>query len=104
VKVFEIVVASILALLGVRSLLYWIRRPFESRSTRDQILYGLWIFSRAGLWFAVAGIFAISAAIPYEGRAFLDEWNRSYRWYILVPIGCAALQAVTSFALGRSTD
>ncbi len=103
-KVFEVVMASILALFGVRSLVYWIRRPFESKSAWDQTLYALWILSRAGLWFALAGIFAISAAIPFEGRAFLDEWNRSYRWYVLVPIGCAALQAITSYALGRSRE
>ena len=48
--------------------------------------------------------FAISASIHFEGRAFVDEWNRSYRWYVLVPIGCAVLQAITSYALGRSRD
>ena len=100
-KVFEIVVASILALFGVRSLVHWIRRPIESASVRDKLLFSLWILGRAGMWFAVAGIFAISASIQRQGRAFSDEWS-NYRWYILVPLVLAALQAVTGYALGRS--
>jgi hypothetical protein len=63
-------------------------------------LYSLWVLSRAGLWFAVAGIFAISASIAVQGRAFLDQWS-GYRWYILVPLALAAIQALTSHALGR---
>jgi hypothetical protein len=100
VKVFEIVAASIFALLGVRSAVHWIRRPIDSPSLRDHVLYSLWILGRAGLWFAVAGIFAISASIEHEGRAFSDEWS-NFRWYILVPLVLAALQAITGYALGR---
>ena len=99
-RVFEYAVAGVLALLGVRSLVHWLRRPFESPAFRDQLLYGLWVFTRAALWFAVAGIFAISASITVQGRAFLDEWSR-YRWYILVPLVLAAIQALTSHTLGR---
>ena len=99
-RIFEWTVAGLFAALGLRSLAHWLRRPFESRALSDQLLYGLWILSRAGLWFAVAGIFAISASINYRGGAFLDQW-KDYRWYILVPLAFAAIQAITSQALGR---
>jgi hypothetical protein len=95
------VVAIVLALFGVRSLVVWGRRPLRSRTLSHHMLYAVWILCRAGLWFAVAGIFAISAAIDQQGRAFLDEWSR-YNWYILVPLGLAAIGTLAGFALGRS--
>jgi hypothetical protein len=101
VKAFEVTMASVLALLGLRSLLYWIRRPLDSRSLRDHLLYAAWMTGRVGLWFAVAGIFAISALIGREGRAFSDEFQR-YRWYFFVPLGLAIVQLVTSLVLARS--
>ena len=102
-RVLEFVLASVLALMGLRSLVHWARRPLESGSLRDHVVFALWALSRAGLWFAVAGIFAISASIHYRGRAFLDAWSR-YRWYIMVPLACAVVQAFTSYALGKSSD
>lgn len=98
-RVFEYVLAGVFFALGVRSLVHWLRRPFESRRPRDVTLYALWIFSRAGLWFAVSGVFVISASITETGRAFRDEWSR-YSWYILVPLGLAAVQAITAYLLG----
>jgi hypothetical protein len=98
---FEIAMAAVLGLLGLRSLVYWMRRPLDSPSVRDHLLYAMWLTGRVGLWFAVAGIFAISAAIGRQGRAFTDEFQ-SYRWYILVPLGLAVMQFVAAFVLGRS--
>jgi hypothetical protein len=103
VRAFELVAAALLALLGLRSLVVWARRPLVSPSLRDHALYALWILGRAGLWFAVGGVFLISALIHEKGRAFVDRWN-GYRWYILVPLGCAAIQALAGYALGRSRD
>lgn len=102
-RAFEIAVAALLALLGVRSLVVWARRPFASRALGDHVLYALWVLGRAGLWFAIAGVFAISASIHVQGRAFVDQWN-DYRWYFMVPLGCAVIQAVSGYALGRSRD
>ncbi|MFN2544260.1 MAG: hypothetical protein ABR600_06785 [Actinomycetota bacterium] len=102
-RVFELAVAAVFGLLGIRSLVVWGRRPLDSRALGDHVLYALWILARAGLWFAVAGVFVISATIHERGRAFVDEWN-GYRWYILVPLSLAVVQALTSHALGRSRD
>ena len=100
-RVFEIAAAAILGLLGIRSLVYWIRRPLSSRSLRDQVLYSAWVTGRVGLWLAVAGVFAISASIHSQGRAFLDEFHR-YRWYFYVPLTMAVIQLVTALLLSRS--
>ena len=100
-RAFEIGAAALLCLLGVRSLVYWIRRPLASRSLRDQLLYALWVTGRVGLWLAVAGVFAISASIHREGRAFLDEFHR-YRWYFYVPLTLAVIQLVAGMLLARS--
>jgi hypothetical protein len=93
--------ASVLGLLGVRSLLYWIRRPLASGLLRDHLVYAMWMTGRVGLWFAVAGIFAMSAAIGRAGQAFADEFHR-YRWYFFVPLGLAVMQLVAALVLGRS--
>jgi hypothetical protein len=98
--VFEWAAAALLLLLGLRSLVYWARRPLASRSVRDQILYALWLTGRIGLWFAVAGVFVISALIGGGGRGFADEFQR-FRWYIFVPLGLALIQLVAGLALGR---
>src|ERR1700726_1738970 len=100
-RIFELVMASAFGVMGLRSLVVWGRPPFDSRAVGDHVVYVLWILGRAGLWFSIGGIFLISATIHVQGRAFLDEWNR-HRWYIMVPLGCAVLQAITSYALGRS--
>ena len=105
--VVEWTLAGVFAALGMRSLIYWLRRPLATRSFREHLLYALWVTGRAGMWFAVAGVFVISASITAEergglkGRAFLDEFGR-YRWYILVPLALSMMQLVAGIALGRS--
>jgi hypothetical protein len=103
VRIFEFAVAAVFGVLGLRSLVVWGRRPFESRAVGDHVVYVLWILARAGLWFAIGGIFLISATIHVQGRAFLDEWQR-YRWYLLVPLACAVVQAAAGYILGRAKD
>ena len=102
-RVFEITAAAILGLLGIRSLVYWIRRPLFSRSVKEQVLYSAWVTGRVGLWFAVAGVFAISASIQVQGRPFLAEFHR-YRWYFYVPLMMAVVQLVAALLLSRSRD
>jgi len=102
VTVFELTLAGLFALLGVRSLVYWAKRPLDSRSVRDHLVYSLWLTGRVGLWFAVAGIFAISASISADDDVgFITKWDR-YRWFILVPLGLAAIQVIAAQWLRRS--
>jgi len=103
VRGLELAVGVALVGLGVRSLWYWARRPFEGTDVTDHVLYALYVTARVGLWFAFAGLFLLSASIPYEGRAFLDEFER-YRWFLIVPIGLAALQLGAGWFLGRRGD
>jgi hypothetical protein len=102
-RTFELAVASVLGLLGVRSLVVWARRPLQSRSLKDHALYALWVTGRVGLWFAIAGVFLISASIDERGKAFTEEWSR-YAWYASVPFALAAIQLMAGYLLGRSPD
>jgi hypothetical protein len=109
VRTFEIVVAVALGLLGVRSLVHWIRRPFDSTDPRDHLLYAGFVMGRVGFWWSLAGLFAISATLRdpngtgayLRGQAFTDLFHDRYWWYPLVVIGCLVLQLVTGFFLGR---
>jgi hypothetical protein len=53
-----------------------------------------------GLWFAVAGLFAIYASVDLRGRAWVDEVE-PYRWYLIVPLVLAAMQLLAGWFLGR---
>lgn len=99
-RVVEIGLAVTFALVGVRSLWTWGRRRFEGTDVTDHLLYALFVTGRVGLWFSFAGLFALSASIRARGRAALDELER-YRWYLLVPLGLTAVQALASWFLGR---
>jgi hypothetical protein len=100
VRIVELTVAAVFALLGVRSLAHWLRRPMESEHRRDHVLYALFVLSRAGLWFALSGLFLLYATVETRGRAFVDE-VAGYRWYFVVLLVPAALQLVSGFLLGR---
>jgi hypothetical protein len=96
----EVSVAVVFGLLGVRSLVYWLRRPMDPGVRRDQVLYALFVASRAGLWFALMGLFLLFAGVESEGRAFIEDAGR-FTWYYLVLAVPAALQFVSGFLLGR---
>ena len=100
-SVVEVVVACVCGLLGVRSLIHWLRRPLEVGSRRDHLLFALFVASRAGIWFALMGLFLLYATLDTQGRAFTDEAAR-FNWYFIVLAVPAALQFVTSFLLGRA--
>ena len=99
-KFVEVALVATFALLGVRSLVYWLRRPFASTDLIDQLLFSLYLTGRIGMWFALAGFFAIVASIGTSGRPFRDEFAR-FGWYIVVFLTLAALQFVAGFILGR---
>ena len=107
----ELAIAVVLAALGVRSLVYWARRPFVSRDARDHVLYGLYVMGRAGLWFAFAAMFVLFASagtvdpvtgeqLHAPGQAFVDAVDE-YRWFVFVPVVLAAAQFVAGYVLGR---
>jgi hypothetical protein len=99
----EVALAAVFAALGVRSLVHWLRRPMASDARRDHLLFALFVVSRAGLWFALAGLFLIYAGLSTRGRALLDDVAR-LRWYLVVLLVPAALQFVTGFLLARGRD
>jgi hypothetical protein len=100
VNVVEFMVAAVFALLGIRSVVHWLRRPIELEARRDHVLYALFVVSRAGLWFALMGLFLLYGSVETQGRAFSDDAAR-FNWYFIVLAVPVALQFVTSFLLGR---
>jgi len=100
VKAFEIAMVVVCGALGVRSLVHWTRRPFDSRDVRDHVLFAVFVTGRAGLWFAVAGLFLLFASTSTQGRAFIDD-ARAYDWFFLVFIALSAMQFVAGYFLGR---
>ena len=99
-KVFEIAALTVFGALGVRSLVHWARRPFDSRDPRDHLLFAMFVTGRVGLWFALAGLFLLYALTSTQGRAFVDEVKR-YDWFVMVFMGLAALQFLGGYFLGR---
>ena len=89
----ELVIGGLLAALGIRSLVRWMKTEFEAESLADQALYLLHTAARGGLWFGFAGFFI--------GLALIDETARFVRWYLFVPIGLAGVQLMTAVFLGR---
>jgi hypothetical protein len=99
-KVVELALVALFGALGIRSLVYWIRRPFESRDARDHLLFAMFVTGRAGLWLAVAGIFALYASTNTQGRAFTDD-VRQYDWYVMVFVVLGVVQLIGGYFLGR---
>ncbi len=99
-RIAELAVAALFVVLGLRSVVYCLRRPMESDARRDHVLYALFVVSRAGLWFALSGLFLLYSSLGTQGRAFVDD-VAELRWYFFVLALPAALQFVSGFLLGR---
>ena len=99
-NVVEVVVAAVFGLLGVRSAIYWLRRPLDSDVRRDHVLYAVFVASRVCLWFALTGLFLLFASVETQGRAFIDDAAR-FNWYYIVLAVPAGLQFISGFLLGR---
>jgi hypothetical protein len=95
----EWIAVAILTLLGIRSLVHWLRTPLVSDDRRELLLFAAFVTCRVGLWLAVAGLFALYATIDAEGRAFLDEAG-DLRWYVVVLGVLAGGQFLAGFLLG----
>lgn len=94
-KAFDAVVAGLLALGGVRSLVYWLRRPYHPATFRERMLYVLNLTCRAGFWFALAAFFLAWAVV--------DE-PQTVGGFIVLPIALAGGQLLTGFLISREDD
>jgi len=92
-----------LGLLGLRSLVHWLRTPFAGEDALDHTLFALFVIGRVGVWWSLAGLVAIDTAISgrLQGRALTDEIRTRFWWYPVIVIACTALQFVAGVALGR---
>jgi len=99
-KILEAALSLVFFLLGIRSLVHWLRRPFDSADVIDHVLFALFVTGRVGLWLALSGIFGLYAMTATEGRAFVDD-VRAYDWLLVVFLLLAATQLLAGFFLGR---
>lgn len=105
---FEFAVALVLTAFGVRSAVYWARRPFESTAIRDQLLYAVYLTGRVGMWFAFAGLFYLFAFVgesdpepnPITGELVVEHPSK-YTWYIIVFAVLGAMQLLAGWFLGH---
>jgi len=104
----EAVVALVCACLGVRSLVYWLRRPLDSTDPRDHLLLALFVLTRVGAWFLVAAWFWISATVSdpvtgevLQGRAALDALRDGFLWVPAVFVAALAVNLLAGWFLGR---
>jgi hypothetical protein len=88
----EVAIGVLLLLLGMRSLVKWMRTEFAAESARDRILYAMHVAARVGLWFGFAAFFF--------GLALVDEPS-GFTWFLAVPLALAGMQLITGVALGQ---
>ncbi len=99
-KVFEIAIVVVFGVFGIRSLVHWARRPFDSGDPSDHLLFAMFVTGRVGLWFALSGLFLLYALTNTQGRAFVDDVKK-YDWFVMVFVSLAALQFLGGYFLGR---
>lgn len=105
---FEFGVALLLTGFGVRSVVYWVRRPFESTAIRDQLLYAVYLTGRVGMWFAFAGLFSLFAFVgasdpepdQITGELVVEHPSK-YAWYVIVFAVLGAMQLLAGWFLGH---
>ena len=100
-RAFELAAALVFGALGVRSIVYWTRRPFEGTDVGDHVLFALFVTGRAGMWLGVGGIFLVYAhSTDEEGKLHLTSVGQ-FRWYLLVFAFLLVVQLLAGYFLGK---
>ena len=97
-RVFEWGLVVLLSIGGVRSLVVWARRPFDSPAVADQFLYAVFRAARVASWFAFAGLFLFYAT---EDELGIVAQSQRLRWYFFLIVVLGAAQFLTSQLLAR---
>ena len=105
-KTAEAIVAAVFAAIGVRSLVYWLRRPFETADLREHLLFAAYLTGRIGLWFSLAGLFLLLSVdtgtrFARGSGAEFAEYASRYGWYVMVFAALSSMQLVAGYFLGR---
>lgn len=94
----ELAAACLFAFLGIRSIVHWLRQPIELEGRRDLVLFALFVVSRAGMWFALMGLFLLFGSVGTQGRAFTDD-AAEFNWYAVILFVPIALHFVVAYFL-----
>ncbi len=101
--------AGALIAMAIRSLVHWIRRPFDSSDPRDHLLFAAFVVGRVGMWLSLAGSLYLSATLKdpngsgayLQGRAFADYFRDRFWWYPLTFLIFLVMQFVAGLFLGH---
>ena len=108
-RIAELAVAGGFLAMGIRSFVYWIRRPFESVDPRDHLLFASFVVGRVGTWLSLGAILWLSATLKdpngsgayLQGRAFTDYFYDRYWWCPIIVAVFAAMQVLAGWFLGH---
>jgi hypothetical protein len=95
VTVPEAVIAAGCGVMGVRSLVRSLRRPFEPIDTRDRLQFALFVTASAGWWITL-GFFFLAYGLVEEPQ--------DLRWFLLVPIALGGVQLLSGLGLSHAED
>jgi hypothetical protein len=93
VRVFELVLAGVLILVGLGSASRSLRETSGEGTGRERFLVAVQDSARAGFWLSAGGVFL--------GYALLGDPS-GFRWAVMIPIGMAGLRLVAAYLLARS--
>ncbi len=79
--------------MGIATAARSLREPVGADTVRDRVLLATHEAAKAGFWFALGVLFA--------GVGLLAD-PYSYRWFVMLPIGMAALRLATAALLWRA--
>ncbi|HEX9822857.1 MAG TPA: hypothetical protein VGB51_00480 [Actinomycetota bacterium] len=88
--IFELVIAGIFALLGVRSAVVSLGQTEPEDSAPTRLLVALHSAAGAGAWFALSGAF-VGGALAHDAAGF--------RWFAVVAIALAGVRMLVSARL-----
>jgi hypothetical protein len=88
--ILELVMGTLLALVGFRSVVKWWGAGFEPETRRDRLLFPLHVAARGGWWLSLAAFFYGLAVVDRPG---------DFVWFLMVPLTLAGIQLITGALL-----
>jgi hypothetical protein len=90
--ILELAVAIPLLLIGLTSAWRSLAEPIPAEGAGDRLLVSIHQAAKAGFWLAFGTFFLLYGVLESP------DW---IRWFVLVPLGMAAVRLATALALSR---
>lgn len=86
-RILALVVAGLAAIVGISTAIGSLREPSTAETAAERFVLAVHDAAKAGFWFALAVLFA--------GVGLLAD-PYTYRWFVMLPIGMAALRLASA--------